>query len=77
MSAEHGPRDLGERPEGPMSGMLHDSMLRLNVGKNHCFAEGYDAPSRAILTGYDRTEHPWMHGRRAHDLAAKVRGWLA
>ena len=71
-----GPRDCGIRPDGPLSTLLYNAYVRHNVGLNHCFAEGCDLPRAAVLEGYDRTEYPWIHGRRPHDLARKLRDRL-
>lgn len=71
------PRDPGERPDGPLSGLFYDFTVRVNVGRNHAIAEGHEFVDRAVLEGYDRTLHPWMHGRRPQDLADRVRRWLA
>lgn len=72
-----GPRDLGDWPDGGLSGLLRDFALQCNVGRNHAYIEGYEPADRAVLEGYDRALHPYMHGRRPHDLARKARAWLA
>ena len=72
-----GPRDLGERPDGPVSGILWDHTRRMNVCRAHAVAEGYDFDDRAALEGYDRALHPWIRGWRYGEiqetLAAKYR----
>ena len=50
--------------------------LQLGAARTHGYAEGVDLSSMTVLQSYDRTLHPWMHGRRPNDIAAKVRAWF-
>lgn len=59
------------RPDGPISGILFDYGLQLRAAGRHALAEGHDVGTRTVLDSYDRTLHPWMHGRRPHDLAER------
>lgn len=63
---------------GPLSGILHGYHLRVRAVRRHVQAEGYEdhVPTMTILTSYDRTEHPWLHGRRPHDLVERLREFL-
>ena len=72
MASDRARTALGDRPDGGLSGLWHDNLLRLNVAQNHVFAEGKEVQVRAVLVGYDRAEHPIMHGRRVHDLIKRV-----
>ena len=56
--------------------LLHDMCLRLNVGRNHAIAEGFQLSEGDLLQSYDRVEHPWMHGRRPHDVAEAVEAFM-
>lgn len=69
--------DLGERPPGGLGAHVHDMMERLNRVRCHAGHEGHDIHVAATLEGYDRAEHPWMHGGRAGDLLARLAGWWA
>jgi hypothetical protein len=69
------PRDIGERPDNDLVAVMYDLGLRGNVGRNHARFEGYAPPYGAILRGYDRAEHPWVHGRRPADLVERLRRW--
>ena len=62
------PRDLGERPDGAISGILYDHTRRMNVCRAHALAEGYEFNDRAALEGYDRALHPWMRGWRFGEI---------
>mgnify|MGYP006283828319 CR=1 FL=1 len=68
-----GPRDLGDRPDGPISRLWYDHALRCNVAVNHAAAEGLYLSARAVSRGYDRAEHPYIHGRRPQDIARRLR----
>lgn len=67
---------MSERPDGPISGLLYEYSRRLSAASNHAVAEGHDVTGMTVLDGYDRTLHPWMHGRRPADLAERVREFL-
>lgn len=62
-----------EKPDGSISGLFWEHERRHVAAKTHATFEGHDVDVRAVSEGYDRNEHPWMHGRRAHDLAEMVR----
>ena len=64
-----------DRPDGPLSGVLYDYGQRLTAARTHAVAEGHPTDARTILDSYDRTLHPWLHGRRPVDLAARLREW--
>lgn len=76
-----GPRDrlgnpIDEQPDGPLSGTLYRYHLEVHAAGTHALAEGHEVGVRTILKSYDRAEHPWLHGRRPHDLAERLwRGW--
>ena len=65
----------GERPNGPISGLLWEYGKQLNAARTHAAAEGHSTDGRMILDSYDRTLHPWIHGRRPADLAERLREW--
>lgn len=68
---------MTERPDGPISGLLYDLSRRHRAARRHALAEGYhDVPLKSVFVGYDRTLHPWMHGRRPHDIAERIQGWF-
>lgn len=60
-----------ERPDGPLTGLLHDFDQRLAAVRRHADAEGHAVDARAVLDSYDRVLHPVMHGRRPHDLVER------
>lgn len=62
-----------ERPDGPVSGLFWDVGRQLSSVGNHESAEGHDAHPYAVVRGYDRALHPWLHGRRPSDLAQRFR----
>ena len=62
---------MSDRPDGPISGLIYDYSLRLAAGGNHALVEGHEIGARTVLESYDRVIHPWMHGRRPHDLAER------
>lgn len=64
-----------ERPTGSVSGLLYDYSRRLRTATRHADAEGEEVHPQVILDSYDRALHPWIHGRRPHDLAERVRKW--
>lgn len=66
MSAD--PRDIGERPDGAISGLLYDHSRRLAACRTHAVAEGHDVHPRAVLEGYDRALHPWVRGWRPGEI---------
>jgi len=43
------------------------------AASTHAAVEGAEVGVRVILDSYDRAVHPWMHGRRLHDFAEKLR----
>jgi len=57
-----------DRPDGPLTGLLHEYGRRLNAAERHTAAEGHVTDSRVVLDSYDRVLHPWLHGRRLPDL---------
>ena len=69
------PRDLGSRPDGPISGILYDHTRRMNVCRAHALAEGYEFDDRAALEGYDRVLHPWVRGWRPGEIRETLRGY--
>ena len=68
MSSNRSDRD---RPDGSISGILFDQSCRLAASDNHALVEGHVVNARTVLDSYDRVLHPWMHGRRPHDLAER------
>ena len=61
-----------------LSGVLWEHHRRAYAAINHSAIEGRpEVDVRTVLDSYDRVEHPWMHGRRWHDLAQRVREVLA
>ena len=65
----------GERPDGAISGLLWEYDQQLNAARTHAAAEGHSPDTLSILDSYDRTLHPWMHGRRPADLADAIAEW--
>ena len=64
------------RPTGPMSGLMYEYSRQIHSVKRHAAAEGTAVSMHTTLTSYDRTLHPWLHGRRPEDLLrAARRGW--
>jgi len=63
--------------DGPASNLIERNLTRQNVAMNHGMAEGFVPNHDAVWRSYDRVEHPWMHGRRAHDIIERVREVLA
>lgn len=58
-----------EKPSGPLSGLFWEFDRRRHAATAHAMFEGHpEIDYRAVLEAYDRNEHPWMHGRRPHDL---------
>lgn len=68
-------REGSGRPDGPLSGLMYDYSQQLRAAGRHAAAEGHPATARTVLESYDRTLHPWMHGRRPEELAEKLRDW--
>ncbi|MFC6973678.1 hypothetical protein ACFQL1_01700 [Halomicroarcula sp. GCM10025709] len=56
-----------------LSPLVWDMQRRVVAAGNHMQAEGCHVPPGAVLEGYDRALHPWMHGRRAADLVERAR----
>lgn len=65
-----------DRPTGPISGLFYEYTQQIQAAATHASAEGHSIGARTVLESYDRTLHPWMHGRRPDDLAEKIRGWF-
>lgn len=59
------------KPSGPLTGLLYEFDQQLQAAGTHAAAEGHSVGARTILESYDRTLHPWMHGRRAYDLVER------
>ena len=59
-----------------LSDLLREHGRRAEAIERHGAAEGQSVDVATALESYDRVLHPWMHGRRPVDLAARVRGWL-
>lgn len=59
------------RPDGPISGLLHDFGQQLGAVRRHAQAEGHSVDAAGVIDSYDRTLHPVMHGRRPHDLVER------
>jgi hypothetical protein len=66
-----------ERPDGPFSRIFWKYDRQLRAAGRHAAAEGTSVGAREVLESYDRALHPWMHGRRPHDIYERIRGWLA
>lgn len=64
-----------KRPDGPLTSLLFEFSQQLAAAERHAAAEGHSADARTVLESYDRTLHPWMHGRRPEDIAEKIRTW--
>ena len=62
-----------DRPDGIIGEVLWDWGRRFSAVSTHLHAEGGDVHPSAVIEGYDRALHPWLHGRRPADIAAKVR----
>jgi hypothetical protein len=60
-----------ERPDGPLTGLLHDFDQRVDAVRRHAAAEGHAVDPRVVLDSYDRTLHPFMHGRRPPELVER------
>lgn len=60
-----------DRPRGPLSSVVWEFNRQLAAAQKHAAAEGKTVSARTVLESYDRTLHPWMHGRRPSDLAEK------
>jgi hypothetical protein len=57
----NGPRDLeNPRPTSWTSVWIHDRRLKMNVGRNHAFAEGAPVDDDAVLRGYHRARLSWI-----------------
>lgn len=63
------------RPTGALSGLLYDYSMQIQAASSHAAAEGSDVGARTVLESYDRTLHPWTHGRRPQDIADAARRW--
>lgn len=63
------------RPDGPLSSVMYEYSQQLGAAGGHAAAEGHAVGARTVLESYDRTLHPWMHGRRPTDLAEQARKW--
>lgn len=63
-------------PDGSLSSVMWQHDLQLGACRRHAHAEGMDVQTMTVLDSYDRTLHPWMHGRRPHDIAEIVRTWF-
>jgi len=61
-----------DRPDG-VRGLLFDLHRQSTAVAHHQFAEGADVQARTVFESYDRQLHPWLHGRRPADIAAKAR----
>lgn len=66
---------VDEQPDGPLSGTFYRYTQELYAAQTHALHEGIEADPRAVLDSYDRNCHPWMHGRRPHDIARRLRSW--
>ena len=62
---------MSDRTDGSISGLMYDYSRRLSAGENHATVEGHEIDTQTVLESYDRALHPWMHGRRPHDLAER------
>jgi len=67
------PRDFGDQPDGPISGLFWEYDRRLTACDLHATAEGHDVHPRAVLEGYDRTLHPWIRGWRVGEIGDTLR----
>lgn len=70
-----GPRGkpMPETPDGPLTSTFHKYDTWVVAASTHAAVEGSEVDVQVILDSYDRAVHPWMHGRRFHDLVEKVR----
>ncbi|GGK74272.1 hypothetical protein [Haloarcula sebkhae] len=65
---------IEDRPDGPgFSPTVWDYERRIRVVRNHGRFEGADVDGLVTLNSYDRTLHPDLHGRRAHDIVVTLR----
>jgi len=62
-----------ERPDGAVSGLLHDQSVRLAAARTHAAHEGHDVDIGAVLEGYDRALHPWIRGWRPGEIRETLR----
>ncbi|MUV51336.1 hypothetical protein [Haloarcula sp. CBA1122] len=69
---------IENRPDGPgLSPNLWDMHRRHVAAANHMQAEGCYVSYCSVHSGYDRTLHPYIHGRRPADIVAAVREVLS
>ena len=64
-----------EQPDGSLSSIVYEYHICVAAASTHCRHEGIQPDVEAVLDSYDRALHPWMHGRRPHDLARRARRW--
>jgi len=63
-----------DRPDSIIGGVIWDKQRQCIAVGSHAAAEGKEISIRTTLESYDRTLHPWIHGRRPADIAEKARG---
>ena len=61
-----------DRPDG-IRALLFDLHRHHAAVANHQAFEGAEVQVSTALESYDRQLHPWLHGRRPADIAAKAR----
>lgn len=61
------------KPDGAISGILYEYDRQIRAVERHAAAEGYTTDNTVTLDSYDRTLHPWLHGRRLPDLVERAR----
>ncbi|GGL55041.1 hypothetical protein [Halocalculus aciditolerans] len=66
-----------EPPSRAISGLLWEYGQQMNAASTHMAAEGVEIKGLTVLESYDRVLHPWMHGRRPHEIYERIRGWFA
>ena len=66
---------MSSKPDGALTGLLYELDQQQQAADNHMAAEGHNAQTVTVLDSYDRTLHPWMHGRRPPDIARTAREW--
>lgn len=62
-------------PDGGFVSIMADFSRQLAAADRHGAAEGHDVDGLTVLESYDQAEHPWLHGRRAYDLAEQFASW--
>lgn len=65
--------DGGQRPTGGLVEIMRSYDRQITAAQRHATAEGHPVEPLTVLESYDRVLHPWIHGRRPHDIGRKAR----